>query len=124
MGVSGNGEIVVGYSSSGFGNQAFRWSPGGTMIGLGDLPGGGFYSLGLGVSSDGAVVVGQGEIAGGMEAFRWTQGTGMVGLAKFQALLGEVVHQLLCWTFVNRHRLLPRTQLLVLTNCAKIRSAP
>ena len=50
------------------------------MVGLGDLPGGGFSSLALGVSADGSVVVGQSVGASGFEAFRWTSGDGMVGL--------------------------------------------
>jgi probable HAF family extracellular repeat protein len=53
--------------------------------GLGDLPGGSFYSGARGVSADGSVVVGTGNSANGCfggcwEAFRWTQATGMVGL--------------------------------------------
>jgi probable HAF family extracellular repeat protein len=50
------------------------------MVGLGDLPGGGFFSTANGVSADGSVVVGQGTSANGAEAFRWTQATGVVGL--------------------------------------------
>ncbi len=52
----------------------------GTMIGLGDLPGGAFYSNAYDVSADGTVVVGVSEGANGNEAFRWTAETGMVGL--------------------------------------------
>ncbi len=51
-----------------------------TFQGLGDLPGGSFFSRANGVSADGSVVVGlsdSGTIAG---AFRWTTGGGMVGL--------------------------------------------
>jgi probable HAF family extracellular repeat protein len=50
------------------------------MVGLSDLPGGGFGSGALGVSADGSVVVGRGTSAAGAEAFRWTRSTGMVGL--------------------------------------------
>jgi len=50
------------------------------MVGLGDLPGGGYWSQALGVSSDGSVVVGYGNSASGAEAFRWTQAGGMEGL--------------------------------------------
>jgi uncharacterized membrane protein len=42
------------------------------MVGLGDLPGGEFFSHGAGVSADGSVVVGGGTSASGFEAFRWT----------------------------------------------------
>ncbi len=48
--------------------------------GLGDLPGGGFFSQAFGVSADGSVVVGVGTSPSGTEAFRWTQAGGMVGL--------------------------------------------
>jgi probable HAF family extracellular repeat protein len=56
------------------------------MVGLGDLPGGGFESYATAVSADGSVVVGAGRFSGavntteGREAFRWTQAGGMVGL--------------------------------------------
>ncbi|MFN9671471.1 MAG: hypothetical protein ACK552_02380, partial [Microcystis sp.] len=83
-GVSANGSVVVGYSSSSAGSQAFRWTQGTGMVGLGDLLGGGFFSRSRGVSADGSVVVGEGNSSagaiGGNEAFRWTQATGMVGL--------------------------------------------
>jgi hypothetical protein len=47
------------------------------MVGLGDLPGGGFESAALGDCAEGAVVVGYGSTASGDEAFRWTAGGGM-----------------------------------------------
>ena len=51
--------------------------------GLGDLPGGGFFSQAFGMSADGLVVVGQSSVgftASDRETFRWTNGEGMVGL--------------------------------------------
>ncbi len=77
-GVSPDGGVVVGTSSSASGWEAFRWTADG-MAGLGDLPGGGFYSIALGASTGGAVVVGEGRSSAGDEAFRRTAG-GMVGL--------------------------------------------
>jgi probable HAF family extracellular repeat protein len=53
---------------------------GASFQGLGDLPGGSFYSRAYSVSSDGSVVVGSSESASGWEAFRWTSGSGMSGL--------------------------------------------
>jgi probable HAF family extracellular repeat protein len=50
------------------------------MIGMGDMPGGGFYSQAYAASADGSVIVGFGWSGLGVEAFRWTQQTGMVGL--------------------------------------------
>ena len=79
-GVSADGSVVVGISKSTSGNEAFRWTSGGGMVGLSDLSGGTFYSYAKGASSNGSVVVGTGYSASGWEAFRWTSGGGMVGL--------------------------------------------
>jgi probable HAF family extracellular repeat protein len=79
-GVSADGSVVVGRSDSASGQEAFRWTAGGGMVGLGDLPGGAFGSVANGVSGDGAVVVGYGNSASGNEAFRWSALGGMVGL--------------------------------------------
>jgi len=78
-GVSADGSVVVGSSSSASGFEAFRWTSGG-MVGLGDLTGDVFSSSATGVSADGSVVVGLSISASGWEAFRWTSGSGMVGL--------------------------------------------
>jgi probable HAF family extracellular repeat protein len=43
-GTSANGSIVVGQSSSVNGNEAFRWTQTTGMVGLGDFPGGSFFS--------------------------------------------------------------------------------
>jgi probable HAF family extracellular repeat protein len=57
-GVSGDGSVVVGGSFAyGYGYEAFRWTSDGGMVGLGDLPGGSFYSVVTGVSGDGSVVL-------------------------------------------------------------------
>jgi probable HAF family extracellular repeat protein len=50
------------------------------MVGLGDLPGGLYYSTGKRVSDDGSVIVGGSKSTSGLEAYRWTAGGGMVGL--------------------------------------------
>lgn len=72
--------VIVGTSSSGTGEEAFRADEGG-MIGLGVLPGGPFAaSNGWGVSADGTTVVGRSRGANGWEAYRWTEANGMVGL--------------------------------------------
>ena len=78
--VSADGSVVVGYSYSGSGQEAFRWTQSAGMVGMGDLGGGGFQSAARDVSADGSVVVGYGSSASGPEAFRWTQAGGMVGL--------------------------------------------
>ncbi len=80
-GVSSDGSIVVGKSSSSLGMEAFRWESG-VMTGLGDLVGGDFNSVAYDVSADGSVVVGKASSDlgwTGWEAFRWEDGT-MVAL--------------------------------------------
>jgi len=82
-GVSSDGSTVVGYSqvvpstgAVGFtGAQAFRWTAGGGMVGLGFLPGT-TPSVANAVSTDGSTVVG----FSGSQAFRWTASRGMAGL--------------------------------------------
>ena len=75
-----DGSVVVGFSSSANGTEAFRWTQAGGMAGLGDLDGGAFSSFAYATSSDGSVVIGFGTTAGGQEAFRWTQSGGLMGL--------------------------------------------
>ena len=84
-GVSADGSIVVGTSSSAFSNQAFRWTAGSGMVGLGYLPG---YtnSIATGVSADGSVIVGTCFSVSSNEAFRWTAASGMVGLGYLPGL--------------------------------------
>jgi probable HAF family extracellular repeat protein len=87
LAVSGNGQVVVGHSSSGnnsapYYHEAFRWTAQTGMIGLGDLPGGVFHSLAWGTNFDGSVVVGESStnLAGG-GAFLWTPDRGLRQLA-------------------------------------------
>jgi probable HAF family extracellular repeat protein len=58
------------------------------MEGLGDLPGGDFYSEAYAVNADGSVVVGTSDSASGTEAFRWTEAGGMQSLAEWLAGFG------------------------------------
>ncbi len=74
--VSADGLVAVGRSQGANGWEAVRWV-GTSATGLGDLPGGTFYSHAYGTSADGAVIVGLSD-AGTTQAFRWTQPTGMV----------------------------------------------
>lgn len=76
--VSADGSVVVGVGIE-IGDEAFRWTQAGGMVGLGYLPNPGFLSSrAFGVSADGAAVVGQSYP--GYTAFRWMSGTGMVAL--------------------------------------------
>lgn len=82
--VSADGLVVVGESDSASSGpyvaygEAFRWENG-EMVGLGYLPGGGYYSSARSVSADGSVIVGGSSSVLGCEAFRWENGE-MVGL--------------------------------------------
>jgi probable HAF family extracellular repeat protein len=80
-GVSADGSVVVGRGSSASGLEAFRWTRGGGMVGLGYLPRAGFsfISEGFGASADGSVIVGYSQ-GFNQEAFGWTSDDGMVGL--------------------------------------------
>ncbi len=81
LGVSFDGRVVVGESSSANGiDEAFLWSEESGLLALGDLPGGEFWSEAWAASSDGSVIVGGGESGAGREAFRWSSADGMVGL--------------------------------------------
>ncbi len=61
-GITPDGNVVVGYSSSPTGPQAFRWTSATGMMGLGHLgPGDHFADAAHGISADGSVVVGESE---------------------------------------------------------------
>jgi probable HAF family extracellular repeat protein len=77
--ISADGSVIVGSFGSAVA-EAFRWTQGTGMVGLGDLPGGAFHSIANGVSADGSVVVGWSVVSSGNEAFLWTQDTGMMSL--------------------------------------------
>jgi uncharacterized membrane protein len=66
------GLLVVGGNAPAVPNPPSPPEPSGaTFRGLGDLPGGVFYSQAYGISADGRVVVGQSDGATGREACRW-----------------------------------------------------
>ncbi len=84
-GVSGNGDVVVGYAEHGtlgyFTGEAFRWTPTSGMTGLGHLTPSSLLSDARGVSRDGATIVGL-NIDENLtfRAFKWTQEAGMQAL--------------------------------------------
>lgn len=90
--VSADGSTVVGFGTPAdsvgglpVDREAFRWTQSTGMVGLGDLPGGQFYSWASDVSADGSVVVGysitSGESGKGTsEAFLWDAANGMRNL--------------------------------------------
>jgi probable HAF family extracellular repeat protein len=91
LGVSANGNVVVGFSSSenAFAlnaQEAFRWQANTGLVGLGSLGGAPFFSRAQAVSGNGQVVVGVSISPQGEEAFRWSAQTGMVGLGDLPGL--------------------------------------
>lgn len=98
---SGDGSFIVGasnaidYSTDQYQVEAFRWSNG-VMTGLGDLPGGDFFSSASAVSADGSVVVGQGTGANGEVAVIWDSLNGMRDLR--DVLVGDFGLDLTGWT--------------------------
>lgn len=88
LGVSADGNWVIGLSTGLNGIEAFRWSLATGMQGLGDFEEGIFLSAAYGVSQDGSVVVGIGTRDGYQEGFRWTQSTGFVGLGNLDDIPG------------------------------------
>ena len=86
-GVSADGTVVTGTTTSPNGTEAFRWENG-VVMGLGDLPGGGFYDGGFyssaaAISANGSVVTGFSLGEKGFEPFRWDEVNGMTGLVEF-----------------------------------------
>jgi probable HAF family extracellular repeat protein len=104
--VSADGSVIVGRGSSteswlsGIGYfEAFRWTTEGGMVGLGDLPGGIFYSNAHGVSADGSVVVGTGYTDSSREVFIWDEINGMRILR--DVLVNECGLDLTGWQLTN-----------------------
>ncbi|MBL9163112.1 MAG: hypothetical protein JNL18_10285 [Planctomycetaceae bacterium] len=80
--VSADGSIVVGFSTSTIGGEAFRWTEAGGMVGLGFLSPAAPDSDGWGISADGSIIVGE----SGGKAFKWTQSDGMTSLGAGRAV--------------------------------------
>lgn len=103
-GVSGDGAVVVGGStsfSSGVNDlEAFRWTSATGMVPLGDLPGGRYASVATDVSADGNIVVGYSAVGfgdGGLDEltpFIWDPVNGMRDLRQVFADAGAVMPNL------------------------------
>jgi probable HAF family extracellular repeat protein len=75
LAIAADGTVVVGESASANGTQAFRWTAGGGLSGLGFLSLADPYSSARAVSANGAVITGSSNDAGGVRrAYRWTGG--------------------------------------------------
>jgi len=75
-GVSADGSVIVGEARNSNGNaEAFMWTSGSNMVGLGFLPGASvsLFSEANGVSADGSLIVGRARNSNGdLEAFMLT----------------------------------------------------
>src|SRR5262245_21665643 len=81
--LSDDGNTVVGWSVGIGGTEAVRWTPGGGMQSLGDLPGGGTFSIATDVSDDGNTVVGTSFDLNASNAFIWSELHGMRSLESY-----------------------------------------
>jgi probable HAF family extracellular repeat protein len=115
-GVSADGSVVVGWSSSPNGTynyraEAFRWTASDGMQGLGDLPGGYFDSWAWAASADGAVIVGTSLTELYNEASIWDAAHGMRRLA--DVLEAEYGLDLTGWTLEYATAISPDGQAVV-----------
>ncbi|MFH1419619.1 MAG: PEP-CTERM sorting domain-containing protein [Planctomycetota bacterium] len=81
-GISADGTTIIGFGGSGSagGQEAFRWTEGQGMVGLGHLPGG-LDSTALACSADGSIIAGRGNLLSGEdEAIIWDADNGMRSL--------------------------------------------
>jgi probable HAF family extracellular repeat protein len=76
--VSGNGSVIVGFSSSAAGQSAFRYTAATGMTDLGRLSGDTSNYRANAISTDGTVIVGASQERG---AFTWTQAAGLQALS-------------------------------------------
>ncbi|CAE7640657.1 unnamed protein product [Symbiodinium necroappetens] len=76
------GSVVVGSAASISGIQGFVWTEETGVIGVGDLPGGDFYSVVTDVSDTGFVFCGESNDETGRRAFRLTLEDGMTALGE------------------------------------------
>ncbi len=76
---SADGNVIVGYGATSQGYEAFLWDAINGTAGLGDFPGGDFFSRAYDVSADGSTIVGSGARGTGNPdtAFIWDAQHGM-----------------------------------------------
>jgi probable HAF family extracellular repeat protein len=82
-GISADGSVVVGNTTTSTSNEAFRWTQSDGMVPLGVLQSG-WFSQAYAVSADGGVIVGGSGSTATYHAMRWAQATGMQDLGLLQ----------------------------------------
>lgn len=80
FGQSADGKVFFGNGISKEGAEGFLWSKAGGAIGIGDLPGGFFYSQLINISPEGNFAVGCSKSFDGVTAALWNKATGLVAL--------------------------------------------
>jgi probable HAF family extracellular repeat protein len=86
FGLSSDGTTAVGWSlNANFQIEAFRWTAGSGMVGLGAFDPGAFSyeSFATDCSADGSIVVGSSRAPDNHRAFIWTQATGILDLQTY-----------------------------------------
>lgn len=80
FGSSADGKVCFGNGISKDGTEGFLWTKAGGAVGIGDLPGGFFYSQVLGLSPEGNWAVGCSKSYDGLTAAVWNKAKGIVAL--------------------------------------------
>lgn len=89
-GVSADGDYVTGHFQDASGSVACRWQRSGSLLVIGDLPGGKIQSFGNAVSASGVAVTGFASTVGGGRAFLWTEPTGIQDLGVPSGYSGSI----------------------------------
>lgn len=80
LGSSADGKTLFGNGVGKNGSEGFTWSKAGGVAGIGDLPGGFFYSQAIGISPEGKWVAGCSKSFDGLTAALWSRPTGLLAL--------------------------------------------
>jgi uncharacterized membrane protein len=106
---SPDGQVVIGYSTTPLGFEAYRWTQQTGMQPLGTLPGGSHFSAALAVSADGNLIGGSDN---GLDtAFIWTPALGMRDLKT--VLQSEYGLNLAGWTLSSITDITPDGRTLI-----------
>jgi hypothetical protein len=90
-GATGDKKIKFGHAIDKKGTQAVIWDGPGDPYGLGDLPGGDFYSEADGISGNGKWIAGASLTREGLRAFVWSKNGGMLELKDKESIQHSTV---------------------------------
>jgi len=80
FGSSADGKVCFGNGTSKDGQEGFVWTKATGAVGIGDLPGGFFYSQAVGICPEGKWAVGCSKSFDGLTAAVWSKSTGIAAL--------------------------------------------